>query len=105
MAGRRPITGLGLWRLPDGLARWPLLRVERRHGRGYSKSFELRGVDTERWGGCHALYLAIGLSAKTMQARTRLSSGEAPWARHTDGARTRPLSGRRVGIQRASART
>ena len=55
------MTGLGLRRLPDGLARWPFSGLRGDHSRGYSKSFELRGVDTERGGVCHALYLAVTL--------------------------------------------
>src|SRR6266536_1207427 len=53
------MTGLGLWRLPEAQAGWIPLSVEKEHGRGHCNSFESRGVDTERRGACHALYLAV----------------------------------------------
>ncbi len=54
-AGRGAMIGLNLRPMPHRVARGSVLSAESGHTLARSKSFQLRGVDTERRCVCHAL--------------------------------------------------
>jgi hypothetical protein len=90
------MTGLGLPRVPEGLARWPLLRVERR-----SQS-RLQQVLRAPWSGhgtqgvCHALYLAIGSSSLILAVGSRFIATCGWW-------RAAKRKSRRLGVTLTAA--